>query len=508
MEGIILVIILVAGVTMGGFSGYYFRKLFAAKEADSAERKAEDLVKKAKERQAEILLESKNKALTMIDEAKKEAEERRQEVKELQSRMERREEAFDKKLLELENKQQELYNKAEQLEKLKQEILKIKEQHLERLENIAKMTKDEAKEVLLSNIEERMKTELLERVQKLQNQSSKEIEVRAKELLTSVIERCASSHAAETTTTVVNLPNEEMKGRIIGREGRNIKAIEQLTGVEIVVDDTPEAIIVSGFSPIRRHLAKIALDKLISDGRIHPGRIEEAVEEAKKELAIKIKKAGEEAVREVGIVGLDPKLVQILGRLKYRTSYGQNQLLHAIEVTHLSVMLAQNLGADVNITKKGALFHDIGKAVDHEIQGGHPEIGYDILKKFGLPEEVAYIAKSHHEDHPETLECIIVKVADAISGARIGARKDTYENYLQRLTELEDTATSFEGVDKAYAIQAGREIRIFVTPEEVDDWQAVKLAREIADKIEKELKYPGEIKVSLIREKRITEYAR
>lgn len=508
MEGIILVIVLVTGVTVGGFSGYYFRKLFAAKEADSAERKAEDLVKKAKERQAEILLESKNKALTIIDEAKKEAEERRQEVKELQSRMERREEAFDKKLLELENKQQELYNKAEQLEKLKQEILKIKEQHLERLETIAKMTKDEAKEVLLSNVEERMKTELLERVQKLQNQSSEEIEARAKELLSSVIERCASSHAAETTTTVVNLPNEEMKGRIIGREGRNIKAIEQLTGVEIVVDDTPEAIIVSGFSPIRRHLAKIALDKLIADGRIHPGRIEEAVEEAKKELAIKIKKAGEEAVRETGLVGLDPKLVQILGRLKYRTSYGQNQLLHAIEVTHLSVMLAQNLGADVNITKKGALLHDIGKAVDHEIQGGHPEIGYDILKKFGLPEEVAYIAKSHHEDHPETLECIIVKVADAISGARIGARKDTYENYLQRLTELEDTATSFAGVDKAYAIQAGREIRIFVTPDEVDDWQAVKLARDIADKIEKELKYPGEIKVSLIREKRITEYAR
>ncbi|HLD27939.1 MAG TPA: Rnase Y domain-containing protein, partial [Patescibacteria group bacterium] len=363
MEGIILVIVLVAGVTVGGFSGYYFRKLFAAREADSVERKAEDLVKKAKEKQAEILLESKNKALQIIDEAKHEAEERRQEVKELQSRMERREAAFDKKLLELENKQQELYNKAEQLEKLKQEILKIKEQHLERLETIAKMTKDEAKEVLLSNVEEKMKNELVERVQKLQRQSSEEIETRAKELLTSVIERCASSHAAETTTSVVNLPNEEMKGRIIGREGRNIKAIEQLTGVEIVVDDTPEAIIVSGFSPIRRHLAKIALDKLIADGRIHPGRIEEAVEEAKKELALSIKKAGEEAVRETGIVGLDPKLVQILGRLKYRTSYGQNQLLHAIEVTHLATMLAQNLGADVNIAKKGALLHDIGKAV-------------------------------------------------------------------------------------------------------------------------------------------------
>jgi ribonuclease Y len=299
-----------------------------------------------------------------------------------------------------------------------------------------------------------------------------------------------------------------MKGRIIGREGRNIKTLEQLTGVEIVVDDTPEAILISGFSPIRRQLAKIALEKLITDGRIHPGRIEEVIDASKKELALDIKKAGEEACYEVGITGLDPKLIMILGRLKYRTSYGQNQLKHALEVAHLAGLLAAELGANQIIAKKGGLLHDIGKAVDHEVSGGHPEIGYDILKKFKIPEEVAYIAKGHHDDHPETLEALIVKVADAISGARPGARKDTYENYLQRLEELESLASGFTGVDKCYAIQAGREIRVFVMPTEVDDLTAVKLARDIAGKIEQELKYPGEIKVNVIREMRVEQYAR
>jgi ribonuclease Y len=443
-----------------------------------------------------------------LDEAKKEAEDRRRELQHTQDRLEKREATFDKKLLELENKQQELYDKAEKIERLKEEIKKIKADQLEKLEKIAGLSSDEAKKVLLENVEEKIKTELVERIKKLQYQSGEELEKQAKSLLSSVIQRCASSHAAETTTTVVNLPSDEMKGRIIGREGRNIKAIEQLTGVEIIVDDTPEAIVVSGFSPIRRHLAKRALDKLISDGRIHPARIEEAVEEAKKELALDIKKSGEDAVREIGIAGLDPKLIQILGRLKYRTSYGQNQLVHALEVAHLSGLLAEELNGDVNVAKKGGLLHDIGKAVDHEVQGGHPEIGYDILKKFGLPEEIAYIALGHHEDSPKTLEAVIVKVADAISGARPGARKDTFENYLQRLNELEGVVTSFEGIEKVYAIQAGREVRVFVVPEAVDDWQATKLARDIADRIENELKYPGEIKVNVIREKRIIEYAR
>jgi len=508
MEGIIVLITIVAGLAIGGFVGYYLKKQISLRSVDSAERKAENILNEARTKQKEILLEAKDKAIKVIDEAKIEENRRREEIQHLQARVERREAVFDKKLLELENKQQELSDKVIKVEKVKEEIGKIKESQLEKLEKIAQLNTEEAKKVLLDNTEQKIKNDLVERVKKLQMISSEELEQQAKDMLSTVIQRCAASHAAETTTTIVNLPNDEMKGRIIGREGRNIKTIEQLTGVEIVVDDTPEAILVTGFSPIRRHLAKRALDKLISDGRIHPGRIEEAVEEAKKELALDIKQAGEEAVREIGIAGLDPKLIQILGRLKYRTSYGQNQLKHALEVAHLSGLLAEELGANVALAKKGGLLHDIGKAVDHEVQGGHPEIGYDILKKFGLPEELAYICLGHHEDNPKSLEAIIVKVADAISGSRVGARKDTYEDYLQRLDELEGVAQSFSGVEKVYAIQAGREVRVFVTPDEIDDWQATKLARDIADKIEQELKYPGEIKVNVIREKRITEYAR
>ncbi|MCK4554734.1 ribonuclease Y, partial [Candidatus Parcubacteria bacterium] len=322
------------------------------------------------------------------------------------------------------------------------------------------------------------------------------------------MQRLASTYTTAMTTTTVDLPSDEMKGRIIGREGRNIKAIEQLTGVEIVVDDTPNVITISGFSPIRRHIAKKALDYLIKDGRIHPTKIEEAIEEAKKELALDIKKAGEEAMYEVGVTGFDPKLVQILGRLKYRTSYGQNALRHSIEVAHLSTLLAEELGADVTIAKKSGLLHDIGKAVDHEVQGTHPQIGGNIARKFGLPDEIIAPIETHHDDRPPDLISIIVKVADAISGARPGARHDTYEQYIQRLEELEKIAASFTGVEKAYAIQAGREVRVFVTPEKIDDLTAYNTARDIAKKIEQELKYPGEIKVNVIREMRVIEYAR
>jgi len=329
-------------------------------------------------------------------------------------------------------------------------------------------------------------------------------------MLSSVIERVAASHATETTTSSVELPNDDMKGRIIGKEGRNIKAIEQLTGTEIIVDETPNMITVSGFSPIRRQVAKVALGKLIADGRIQPTRIEESVDAAKREIALEIKKAGEDALFTLGISlgGIDPKLVQILGRLKYRTSYGQNILAHSMEVANLSTLLAEELGADVAVAKKAGLFHDIGKAVDHDVQGNHTEIGYRLLKKFGVTEEVAYPAAAHHSDSPETVEAAIVKTADAISGARPGARKETLDQYIKRLTELEDIAISFSGVQKAYAIQAGREVRVFVKPEEIDDLSAYNLARDIAKNIERELKYPGEIKISVIRETRVTEYAR
>jgi len=349
---------------------------------------------------------------------------------------------------------------------------------------------------------------LVNRIKKLESEASDELEKKAKEILSVVIERCSSSHAAETTSSTVDLPSDEMKGRIIGREGRNIKTIEQLTGVEIIIDDTPQAITLSAFSPIRRQVAKRAIEKLIFDGRIHPARIEETIKEAKRELALDIKKAGENAVYELGIAGLDPKLVQILGRLKYRTSYGQNILNHSTEVSVLSGMLAEELSANVAVAKKAGLLHDIGKAVDHEVAGTHPEIGRDICKKFNIPEEIIAPVFEHHNDKPSTLEGIIVKVADAISGAREGARKDSYENYLARLEELEKIANSFAGVEKTYAIQAGREVRVFVTPDQIDDLGAVKMAKDIAEKIENELKYPGEIKVNVIREKRITEYAR
>ncbi|MEK7583921.1 MAG: ribonuclease Y, partial [Patescibacteria group bacterium] len=390
----------------------------------------------------------------------------------------------------------------------KDESGKVKADQGAKLESLAQLTKDEAKESLLKSVEDTMQDELLVRIRKLENQSSDELDKRAKNMLAQVIQRIASSHTAETTTTLVSIPNDEMKGRIIGREGRNIKTIENLTGVEIIVDDTPDSIMVSGFSPIRRHLAKRVLDKLITDGRIHLGRIEDVVAQTKKEVSLDIIKAGEDAAYEAGVVGLDPKLIQILGRLKYRTSYGQNQLRHALEVSHIASMLGHELGANVAVCKKGGLMHDIGKALDHEVQGGHPEIGYDLMKKFGVQEEIAYMAIAHHEDRPKTIEGIIVKVADAISGSRPGARKDSYENYIQRLEELEGVANSFAGVEKSYAIQAGREIRVFVTPEHIDDYNSKKLARDIANKIEAELKYPGEVKVTLIREMRIVEYAR
>lgn len=511
MEAVNIIFLTAAAVIalpVGLFFVYLLKGMLMKHSVDSATEKAKKILAEAKNQERELLLKAKDKAIKIIDEAKKEEQERRHELNRMQKRLEKREEIFDKKLLDLERKQTKITEKEKELEDKFAEINKIKEQQLEKLTKVANMTEQEAKDKLMEYVEKQSHDDLYERMKKLEQITEEELESKAKAMLSLAMQRCASSHSMETTTTVVTLPNDEMKGRIIGREGRNIKTIEHLTGVEIVVDETPGTILVSGFSPIRRHLAKRALDKLMLDGRIHPGRIEEVVEEAKKELSLDIKKAGEEAAYEVGVAGLDPKLIHLLGRLKYRTSYGQNVLLHSIEVARLSGILADELGANTAVCKKGGLLHDIGKAVDHEVQGGHPQIGYDIMKRFGLPEEIAYISIAHHEDNPKTLEGVIVKVADALSGARPGARKDTYEQYIQRLEELESIATSFEGIEKAYAIQAGREIRVFVKPEEVDDYIAKKMARNIADRIESELKYPGEIKVTVIRENRVVEYAR
>jgi ribonuclease Y len=494
---------------IGGFLiGYVSRKYRVSSKIKAAENKAEKLITEAKTKQSEILLNAQEKALKIISDSKKEEEKRHQELKNQQIRLEKRETSFSQKLLELQKEQQQMYEKINKIEEAKEKIKKIRDEQLEKLEKIANMSQDAAKEVLLKNVEEHSKDELLSRISKLDKEAAEIYDEKAKSLLASSMQRLVSTYTPEVSTTTVDLPGDEMKGRIIGREGRNIKVIERLTGTEIIVDDTPNVITISGFSPIRRHIAKRALDKLILDGRIHPTKIEDAIEEARKELALDIKKAGEEAMYEVGITGFDPKLIQIIGRLKYRTSYGQNALRHSIEVAHLSALLAEELNADVTIAKKGGLLHDIGKAVDHEVQGTHPEIGRDIAKKFGLPQEIINPIETHHDDKPADLISVIVKVADAISSARPGARNDTYERYIQRLEELEKIATSFAGVEKVFAIQAGREIRIFVTPEQIDDLGSYNLAKNIALKVEQELKYPGEIKVNVIRELRVTEYAR
>ncbi len=493
---------------LGLVGGYFLRKAVSVRSRDAAEAEASQIIAQAKSQEKDILIHAKEKAIKAIDDAKQEESSRRRELQHWQERLEKREATFDQKILELEGAKQKADEEKTKFEAAREEIKKIRDEQFQKLERIAGLTQEEAKKVLFDNLEEKVKADLAVRLRKLSEQSNTEVEKQARNMISVAMERVASSHVVETTTTIVPLPSDDMKGRIIGKEGRNIKAIEQLTGVEIIVDETPGTIVISGFNPLRRHVAKKALESLIADGRIHPGRIEEAIDKAKREITDDIRKAGEEAAYEVGVAGLDPKLIQLLGRLKFRTSYGQNVLQHTKEVALLSKLLAEELGANAMVALKGGLLHDIGKAVDHEIQGSHPEIGYDIMKKFGLPEEVAYMAIAHHEDNPQTLEGVIVKVADAISGARPGARKDTYENYLQRLQELENVAIGFEGVDKVYAIQAGREVRVFVKPNDIDDSKAQKLARDIADKIEQELKYPGEIKVNVIRETRVVEYAR
>lgn len=504
MEYIVYVFLLALGV----FTGYWARKQSVSTKIKHAEEKAEKILTETRNKQNEIHLKAQDRALKIIEEAKSEEKKRRKIIDDLQDRLEKRENAFSQKLLELQDKQQALYDKINKVEEAKEKIAKIKEEQMAKLEKIANMTKEEAQEVLKKNVEVQIKEDLLSRIKKMENESLEVLENKAKDIMASTMQRLVSNYTTEITTTAVELPSDELKGRIIGREGRNIKVIEQLTGTEIIVDDTPNVITVSGFSPIRRHIAKRTLDKLILDGRIHPTKIENAIEESKRELALDIKKAGEEAVYELGITGLDPKLIQIIGRLKYRTSYGQNALRHSLEVAHLSAMIAEELGADIILAKKGGLLHDIGKAVDHEVQGTHPEIGRDIALKFKLPQEIIDPIETHHDDKPRGLIAVIVKVADAISAARPGARQDTFERYLQRLKELEDIASSFSGIEKTYAIQAGREVRVFVTPTEIDDLGAHNLARDIAKKIESELKYPGEIKVNVIREMRVEEYAR
>lgn len=503
------IIIYLAVAILASASGYFLRKFLGQRQQDSAEMRARSLLEEAKTKSKEIVLAAKDKALKYTEQAKKEELERRREFLALEKRLAQRENLLDQRLGDLEQKRRFLEREKGDVREIKKEILVIKRKQATTLERVANLSREEAKKLLLSVVEGEMSEHLLARIKKLEKTEQEEINRKAKEILSLAIQRCASAHTAESTATTLSLPSDEMKGRIIGREGRNINTIEKLTGVEIIVDDTPETIVISGFSPIRRQVAKRALEKLIIDGRIHPARIEETISEAKKEIVLDMKEAGEAACYDIGIAGLPPQIVQLLGRLKYRTSFGQNVLQHSIEVAHLARLLAEELGADATLAKKAGLLHDIGKAVDYEIKGTHIEIGKSILKKFGVDAEIISAMESHHEDvSHSSCEALAVTAADSISGARVGARKDSYEDYLHRLEELEAIANSFPGVEKSYAIQAGREIRVFITPEKVSDLAAVKLSQKIAEKIEEELKYPGEIKVSVIRETRVVEYAR
>jgi len=506
---IVMLLGVLVALSAGSFLGYFVRQTIAKKQLNTAEGKAEKILEEAEKKSQESVLDAKNKVVEILEEAKQKEKAREDQILRLEQRLEKREEMVDKKLDELEKGKKILEQRAEEIRKIKQETEDVRKRELERLEKIAGLSKEQAKAILLQLTEEESRDVIAGKMAKLEKEGMSELEKKAKNIMTSIIQKYAGSHASEVVTTTVAIPSDEVKGRIIGREGRNIKALEKMTGVEIIVDDTPEAVVISGFDPVRREIARIALEKLLGDGRIHPTKIEEAVEYAKKEINNKIKEAGEAASYDVGVAGLDPKLIHVLGRLRYRTSFGQNALLHSLEVAHLAGALAAELGADVAVAKKAGLLHDIGKAVDHDIQGTHVEIGIKILNKFAMPKEVIDAVKSHHEDYPfETQESFLVAAADAISASRPGARKDSLESYLKRLEELESVATSFPGVEKTYAIQAGREIRVFVKPEEIDDLGAMKLAREIADKIESELKYPGEIKVNVLRETRSVEFAR
>jgi len=507
--GLIPLMVAIGVLVAGSILGYLARQSIAKRQADTAEARIDKLVTEAKAQAQEIILKAKDKAVKALDEIKQEEIRREGEFRKTKQHLERKEEILEGKSASLDKEENELRLKVERVREIKTELGRLKDEEIDRLEKISKLSQEEAKKEILKLIEDKNKEEIFAKIQKLEKDGKEELEKKARDIMVSALQRYASSQASDITTTTVNLPNDEIKGKIIGREGRNIKTLERLTGVEVIIDETPETLLISGFDPVRRQIAKMSLEKLIADGRIQPARIEEVVEKTKDEIDKKMKEAGETAAYDVGIVGLDPRLVNLLGRLTFRTSFGQNVLLHSIESAHLAGMLASELGADVAIVKKAALFHDIGKAVDHEIQGSHVDIGIKILQKFGIDKKVIDAMKSHHEDYPfETIEASIVQAAEAISAARPGARKENLENYIKRLEELEKIATDFQGVEKAYAIQAGREIRVFVNPEKIDDLGAYKLAKDIAQEIEKELKYPGEIKVNVIRETRVIEYAR
>ena len=510
---VIAVVVLIVGLAVGAVVGYNRRKATAEREIGSAEEEARriinEAIKSAESKKREATVEAKEEILKARNEFEKETKERRSELQRQENRLNQKEENLDRKLENMERKEETLAARSAELDRDKAELEKLKQSQMEVLERISGLTVEEAKRYLIEQLEDEVTHEEAVKIKEIQARFKEEADTYAREQLALAIQRCAADHVAEATVSVVPLPNDEMKGRIIGREGRNIRTLETMTGVDLIIDDTPEAITVSCFDPVRREIARLALEKLILDGRIHPTRIEEMVEKAKREVDATIKAEGERAVFETNVHGLNPELVKLLGRQRYRTSYGQNVLNHSIEVSHLAGLLAAEIGANVAEAKRAGLLHDLGKSIDHEVEGSHVQIGVELARKYKESEAVIHAIEAHHGDvEAKTIVACLVQAADAISAARPGARKENVEYYIKRLEKLEELTSSFAGVDKAYAIQAGREVRIMVKPEEVSEDRMVLLAREIAKKIEDELEYPGQIKVNLIRETKAIEYAK
>ncbi len=512
-----VVLVAVVGMFLAFRYGYSYRRKVAEIKINSAEEEAKRIIENAKSKavkdaentKKEKLLEAKEEIHKERNELEKEIKERRNELQRQERRVQQKEDAIDKKTQVLEKKEEQVQEKIAEVDELKAEVEKVKKLQMSQLEKVAELSAEEAKEIILKQVEIDARHDAAVLMKNIEDQAKEEAEAKAKNIITGAIQRCAADHVAETTVSVVQLPNDEMKGRIIGREGRNIRSIETLTGVDLIIDDTPEAVILSSFDPVRREIARLSLEKLIVDGRIHPGRIEETVEKSRKEVEAIIKQEGEQATFDTGVHGLHPELIKILGRLKYRTSYGQNVLKHSIEVSHLAGLMAAELGTDVALAKRAGLLHDIGKAIDHEVEGSHVTIGADVAKKYKENDKVIHAIMAHHGDvEPNSLAACLVQAADSISAARTGARRENIESYIKRLEALEGIANSFAGVEKSFAIQAGREIRIMVKPDKVNDDETILLAKDIVKQIESTMEYPGQIKVNVIREMRTVEYAK
>jgi len=497
------------GVFSGVLGGAYLQQRITQRRIAASERSAARILNEAERRQKEILLEAKEEVLRFRQQAEAELKERRKEVQRLERRITQKEENLDRKLESLEQRQRNLQNKEAQLDQARSELQEIEEERKQELERVSSLTAGEAKEMLLAQVEREIRDEANRRLREIEQEMKEEADERGRKIIAVAMQRLTGDVVSQTTTSVVPLPSEDMKGRIIGREGRNIRALELATGVDVIIDDTPDAVTLSGFDPVRREIARVALTKLLTDGRIHPARIEEMVEKARKEVDVAVKEAGEEAAVEAGCPGLHPEVIRTLGRLKYRYSYGQNQLNHAVETANLAAIIAHELGANVEVARRGGLLHDLGKAIDHDVEGTHAAIGAQLARRHNVHPGVIHCIEAHHEEvEPSSVEAIITIVADAVSGSRPGARRESMDQYLKRLEALEAVANAFPGVEKSFAIQAGREIRIIVKPEEIDDLGANRMAKEISKKIEENLDYPGQIKVTVIRERRSVEYAK